>query len=166
MRMHWIGVVVVAAAALPAQDGRASSHREAPFITRMPKVDNTDFYMFRGYEGVAADGTGGRSGFVTLIANFQPLQDAYGGPNYFTMDPEAIYEIHVENTGDAVEDITFQFDFDSALANSGGGFALDVGPNGNTKSVAIPLTAIGGISTLTDPEQNVIETYTIKIIRG
>ncbi len=57
----------------------ASSHREAPFITKNPKVDGTDFYMFRSYES-------GRNGFVTIIANYQPLQDAYGGPNYFTMD--------------------------------------------------------------------------------
>ena len=54
----------------------ASSHREAPFITTMPKVDATDFYMFRSYEA-------GRSGFTTLMANYLPLQDAYGGPNTF-----------------------------------------------------------------------------------
>ena len=45
----------------------------------MPKVDGTDFYMFRSYEP-------GRDGFVTLIANYLPLQDSYGGPNYFTLD--------------------------------------------------------------------------------
>ena len=55
----------------------ASSHREAPFITEHPEVDGTDFYMFRSYEE-------GRDGFVTLIANYLPLQDPYGGPNYFT----------------------------------------------------------------------------------
>ena len=46
----------------------ASSHREAPFITTSPKVDGTDFYMFRSYEGVAANGTGGRSDYVTMLA--------------------------------------------------------------------------------------------------
>ena len=66
----------------------ASSHREAPFITTAPKVDVTDFYMFRSYEP-------GRADFVTLIANYQPLQAPYGGPNYFAMDPNALYEIHV-----------------------------------------------------------------------
>ena len=52
----------------------ASSHREAPFTTERPKTDGTDFYMFRSYEA-------GRDGMVTLIANYLPLQDAYGGPN-------------------------------------------------------------------------------------
>ena len=83
---------------LAASASFASSHREAPFITEMPKVDGTDFYMFRSYET-------GREGFVTLIANYLPLQDAYGGPNYFDLDEDAIYEIHIDNDGDAVEDL-------------------------------------------------------------
>ena len=82
----------------------ASSHREAPFITEQPKVDATDFYMFRSYEP-------GREGYVTLIANYLPLQAPYGGPNYFTLDPDALYEIHVDNDGDGVENLTFQFRF-------------------------------------------------------
>ena len=61
----------------------ASSHREAPMITGMPKVDGTDFYVFNSYEA-------GREGYVTLIANYLSLQDIYGGPNYFSLDPEAL----------------------------------------------------------------------------
>ena len=82
------------ALALLAGGASASSHREAPFITTVPKVDATDFYMFRSYES-------GRGDYVTMIANYQPLQDAYGGPNYFAMDPNALYEIHIDNDGDA-----------------------------------------------------------------
>ena len=43
----------VLAAALLAAAGTtilASSHREAPGITKSPKLDGTDFYMFRSYE--------------------------------------------------------------------------------------------------------------------
>src|SRR5687768_5156848 len=65
-----------------------------------PKVDGTDFYMFRSYEP-------GRTGFVTLLANYYPLQDTYGGPNFFQLDPDAVYEIHVDNTADGREDLTF-----------------------------------------------------------
>ena len=79
-----------------ATTASASSHREAPAITQTPKVDGTDFYMFRSYEP-------GREGYVTFIANYQPLQAPYGGPNYFTMDPDAVYEIHIDNDGDALE---------------------------------------------------------------
>ena len=82
----------------------ASSHREAPFVATQPQVDATDFYMFRSYEP-------GRDGYVTLVANYLPLQDPYGGPNYFKLDPNAVYEIHVTNDGGAVENLTFQFRF-------------------------------------------------------
>src|SRR5678815_2470216 len=81
-------VVVGSAAMLTGMLSMAkvSSHREAPGITEIPKCDATDFYMFTSYEP-------GRSNFVTMVANYQPLQEPYGGPNYFTMDPDAVYDI-------------------------------------------------------------------------
>jgi len=132
----------------------ASSHREAPFITTSPKVDGTDFYMFSSYEA-------GRSDFVTLIANYQPLQDAYGGPNYFSMDPNALYEIHIDNNGDAVEDISFQFRFSNQLAG-GKGIALPVG----SKSVAIPLIQAGPVANVADANLNVAQTFTVTVMQG
>ena len=103
-------------ALLTAMPAQASSHREAPFITTQPKVDGTDLYAFNSYES-------GRTSYVTLIANYQPLQDPYGGPNYFKMDPNALYEIHVDNNGDAKEDLTFQFRFQNILK----GITLPIG---------------------------------------
>ena len=141
-----------------ASAAMASSHREAPFITGAPKVDGTDFYMFRSYEGVSATGTGGRSDYVTLLANYQPLQAPYGGPNYFQMDPNALYEIHLDNTGDAVEDITFQFRFKNTLK----GTALTVGGT----QVPIPLIQSGAVSAPNDPALNVNESYEVKVVRG
>ncbi len=140
----------------------ASSHREAPFITSSPKVDGADFYMFRSYEGVSANGSGGRSDYVTLIANYMPLQDAYGGPNYFALDPNALYEIHVDNNGDAAEDITFQFRFKNKLNN----VALPIGTSAAQKNVAIPLIQAGAVSNLTDANLNVNESYSLSIVRG
>jgi hypothetical protein len=168
MRIALAGLAVGALLFLSTSDAVASSHREAPFITKMPKVDNTDFYMFRSYEP-------GRDGFVTLIANFQPLQDSYGGPNYFSMDPEAIYEIHLDNSGDAVEDVTFQFQFSNALSGAGGsGIALAIGAEGAKKDINIPLLfanvnggAAGGVTPFaTTTPRHVNETYGIKVIRG
>jgi hypothetical protein len=136
------------AIAAPAQ---ASSHREAPFITTHPKVDGTDFYMFNSYEP-------GRAGYVTLIANYQPFEDPQGGPNYYTMDPKALYEIHIDNKGDGHEDLTFQFRFkvaDSGLAVMAGG-----------KSIPVPLSNIGPLSATSTAAQNVIETYSVTLVRG
>lgn len=141
-----------------AGSAMASSHREAPFITGSPKVDGTDFYMFRSYEGVAANGSGGRSDYVTLLANYQPLQSPYGGPNYFQLDPNALYEIHVDNNGDAVEDVTFQFRFKNNLKS----IPLTIG----SASVPIPLIQAGAVANLNDANLNVNETYDVKVIRG
>ena len=133
----------------------ASSHREAPFITTAPKVDGSDFYMFRSYEANRAD-------FVTLIANYLPLQDAYGGPNYFALDPNALYEIHVDNNGDAKEDITFQFRFQNKLANNGAGVSLNIGG----KQVGIPLIQAGQVANVKDGNLQVAESYTVSVVRG
>ncbi|HEU0033856.1 MAG TPA: DUF4331 domain-containing protein [Kofleriaceae bacterium] len=151
------GATALATVAAPLTAG-ASSHREAPFLTKNPKVDGTDFYMFNSYEA-------GRGDYVTILANYIPVQDAYGGPNYFTMDPDAVYEIHIDNNGDAVEDITFQFDFDVALAG-GTGIALPVGPAGQTKNVAVPFSAVAPVSAGSEGGRNVLETYKVNVIRG
>lgn len=143
---------------IAASSAMASSHREAPFITSAPKVDGTDFYMFRSYEGIAPNGSGGRSDYVTLLANYQPLQAPYGGPNYFQMDPNALYEIHVDNNGDAVEDITFQFRFKNTLKS----IPLSIG----SASVPIPLIQAGTVSALNDANLNVNETYSVNVVRG
>jgi hypothetical protein len=144
----------LAALALLAVPLAASSHREAPAITEMPKVDGTDFYMFNSYEP-------GRNGFVTVIANYVPLQDAYGGPNYFSLDPDARYRIHLDNTGDGVEDVSFQFRCTSSLAD----IALPVGG----ATVSIPLInagAIAGGPGNRDAALNVLESCTLGIARG
>jgi hypothetical protein len=147
--------MTVSVAALIASTASASSHREAPGITEQPKVDASDFYMFRSYEP-------GRDDYVTFIANYIPLQAPYGGPNYFTMDPDAIYEIHIDNDGDAVEDITYQFNFNNALANDGMGIALPIGD----EVVAIPLRTAGAITGADGDPLNEIESYTLTQITG
>jgi hypothetical protein len=140
--------LAVAICLAPAVVTEASSHREAPLITEMPKVDGTDFYMFRSYEA-------GRDGFVTLIANYIPLQDPYGGPNYFTMDPNAEYLIHVDNDGDGVEDVTFGFQFGQALRD----IQLPVGG----EMVSIPLVKTGpGAFNL----ENTFEFYNLRVYQG
>jgi hypothetical protein len=138
---------------------RASSHREAPFVTKNPKVDGSDFYMFNSYEP-------GRTGFVTIIADYLPLQDAFGGPNYFELDPDALYEIEIDNTGDGVEDLTFQFQFQHALANNGAGLSLSVGyaDGGSAQTVSVPFINLGDVSV--DANLNVKETYTVNVVSG
>jgi uncharacterized protein DUF4331 len=145
---------VAAVMAISAGQSYASSHREAPGVTKMPKVDSTDLYMFRSYEP-------GRSGFVTFIANYQPFQIPGGGPNYYTMDPDAVYEIHIDNDGDAKEDITYQFKFTNTLVNNTG-IALSVGG----KTLPIALRQAGQVTQPNSPNLGEVETYTLTQITG
>jgi hypothetical protein len=127
----------------------ASSHREAPLITETPKLDGTDFYLFRSYEP-------GRSAFVTMVANYIPLQDPFGGPNYFTMDPNAVYDINIDNQGTATPAMTFRFRFttvDRGLTVSVGG-----------KNVPVALTELAPISSGVPATENVVETYTLSLV--
>jgi Domain of unknown function (DUF4331) len=143
--------IALAGAALTTAPPRAtaSSHREAPLITAMPKVDGTDWYMFRSYET-------GRSDFVTMVANYYPLQDPFGGPNYFLLDPAARYEINIDNDGDGKPDIIYSFQFTNTRKN----LTLPI----NGKNVAVPLVNIGPIPGMPG-NLNVAETYTVKVLR-
>ena len=143
-----LGVIAMLCAAAPSF---GSSHREGPYIAGSPKVDGTDLYMFRSYET-------GRQDFVTLIANYQPFQDPQGGPNFYMFDPNALYEIHIDNNGNGVEDMTFQFKFKNTSKDA----ALTVG----TKAVKIPLINSGTITGVNPAALNVRETFTVDLVRG
>jgi Domain of unknown function (DUF4331) len=148
LQLRWI--TVAAAAAILPLTALASSHREAPFIAGSPKVDGADFYMFRSYEP-------GRSDYVTLIANYSPLQDSYGGPNYFSLDSSALYQIHVDNNGDAKPDLSFRFRFTNTYKN--------IKVNANGKNVAVPLSNVGPIDS-TGKNLNLTQSYTLELVTG
>jgi hypothetical protein len=147
-------LVAAIAAVLPFA-AQASSHREAPNITRMPAVDSTDFYMFNSYQP-------GRDGYVTVLANYIPVQAPYGGPNYFALDSTALYEIHIDNDGDAKENVTFQFRFTNKLANDNRGIKLPVG----SAQVAVPLKNVGAVSAADVSALNFNESYSLTVVRG
>lgn len=150
-RRHSNLIAVAAAMALLPTASMASSHREAPLIGGLPRFDGTDFYMFRSYEP-------GRWGFVTMIANYVPLQDSYGGPNFFPLEANAVYDINIDNTGSALPNMTFRFRPQKVIK----GATLNVGG----KDVPVALAQIGQIpdSTTPAPVQNVVETYTLSLV--
>src|SRR6187549_1844497 len=71
---------------------QASSHREAPLISRDPAADNTDTYAF-----VSPD----RPDTVTIIGSWSPGELPQGGPNYYGFGDDVVYDLHVDNIGDA-----------------------------------------------------------------
>jgi len=144
-------LLALAAALATGTVAIASSHREGPSIAMQPSVDGTDFYMFRSYEP-------GRAAYVTLIANYTPFQDPQGGPNFYQFNPNALYEIHIDNNGDGKEDLTFQFRF----KNTSKAIALTVGG----KAVKIPIINSGPVTGVNPATLNVRETYSVDMVRG
>ncbi|WP_433888960.1 DUF4331 domain-containing protein [Streptomyces sp. CA-111067] len=112
-----------------------SSHREAPEISKDPVADSTDVYAF-----VSPD----KAGTVTLIANYIPLQNPAGGPNFYEFGDDVLYEIHVDNTGDGCADVTYQFRFTTRMRTPNS-FLYNTGP----------------ILTLDSPNWNRYQTYTL-----
>jgi hypothetical protein len=132
-----VAVFVVAWALMP---GHASSHREAPLTAQDPMADNTDVYAWRNAD---------EPDKITLISNFIPFQKPDGGPNFYSFDPNVVYEIHVDNNGDAVEDITFQWRFTTEVRNPG-----------------TFLYNTGAVTSLDDPDLNVRQFYRLTRIDG
>lgn len=100
-----IGLLAITSIAGPTL---GSSHREAPSIANDPSADITDLYAF-----VSPD----KPDTVTLIADYTGFQEPAGGPNFYPFNPDVLYWIKIDNTGDGVEDVTYTFRFTTAVAN-------------------------------------------------
>jgi hypothetical protein len=114
-----------------------SSHREAPEISKDPVADNTDVYAF-----VSPDD--GATKTVTIISNYIPGEAPAGGPNFYEFGDDVLYEISIDNNGDAKPDITYQFQFTTQVQNPDT-FLYNTGP----------------IGSLTDPNWNRRQVYTV-----
>lgn len=118
-----------------------SSHREAPAISKDPVADNTDVYAF-----VSPD----KPDTVTLIANYIPLEGPDGGPNFYEFGDDVLYEINIDNDGDALTDITYQFQFQT-----------------QTRNPKTFLYNTGQITTIDSPNWNRPQFYTVtKVVNG
>ena len=69
-----------------AGSAQASSHREAPAISIDPSADNTDVYAWV---------TPGTHDKLYIVANWIPLEEPAGGPNFYQFDDDVRYEIHI-----------------------------------------------------------------------
>jgi hypothetical protein len=112
-----------------------SSHREAPEISKDPVADSTDLYAF-----VSPD----NPDTVTIIANYIPLEAPDGGPNFYEFGTDVLYAINIDNNGDGKADVSYLFQFQS-----------------ETTDLDTFLYNTGPISSLTDPNWNRRQTYTV-----
>jgi hypothetical protein len=117
-----------------------SSHREAPAISTDPVADNADTYAFVSPDDPST---------VTIISNYVPLQSPPGGPNFFEFGDDVLYSIYIDNDGDALPEITYQFRFTTTFQNPNT-FLYNTGP----------------ISSLDDEHWNKRQHYTVSVVRA
>jgi hypothetical protein len=127
----------------------ASSHREAPITALDRSADVTDWYAFVSYDN---------PNNVTFILNVDPLLEPANGPNYFPFDPSVLYEMHVDNNQDGLDDVTFQFRFHTQIGD----------PNLFTGFVG-GIAGIPQITSLSGPGSeglSLSQTYTVTMIKN
>jgi hypothetical protein len=134
-----VGIAAICLGMMP-QGTFASSHREAPLISKDPEADNTDLYAF-----VSPD----KPDTVTIIANYIPLEEPAGGPNFNAFGDDVLYSINIDNTGDGEDDIQYQFRFDTKIRNKNT-FLYNTGP----------------IDSLDDSDWNMPQSYSVTRVKG
>ncbi|MFE2064659.1 DUF4331 domain-containing protein [Streptomyces sp. NPDC059467] len=133
------GITAVGVAALEPGAASASSHREAPLISGTPQYDNTDLYAF-----VSPD----KPDTTTIVSDVIPFEEPAGGPNFYQFADDAQYDIHIDNNGDALDDLIFRYTFKTQIKNK--------------KSF---LYNTGVVNNLTDPDLNVTQSYNLDLIK-
>src|SRR5262245_43507215 len=81
----------------------ASDHQDTPEVELHPRLDINDVYAFPG-------STPDR--LVLAVTTASPLTPA--GSTGAVFDPGQLYQIKIDNNGDAVEDIVLQFVFEGS----------------------------------------------------
>ena len=127
----------------------ASSHREAPISALDHSADVTDWYAFVSYD---------HPDRVTMILNVDGFLEPSNGPNYFPFDPNVLYEMKVDNNHDGIEDITFQFRFNTQVRQPGVFTGFVGGIGGFPQITALDGPGSEGLSLR--------QTYTVTMIKN
>ncbi|MDQ2788437.1 MAG: DUF4331 domain-containing protein [Actinomycetota bacterium] len=119
----------------------ASSHREAPLISGLPQLDNTDVYAFTSPD---------RPDTVTVVADWIPFEEPNGGPNFYPWAAGAHYDINIDNNGDGKPDITYRWQFHNVDKRDGKTFLYN---NGVVKDLNDPTLLFKQNYTLSELNQ-------------
>jgi uncharacterized protein DUF4331 len=119
----------------------ASDHQDTPEVELNPRMDINDVYAFPGGNGTSAD----RLALVMTTSSPIIGQSA-------SFDPRLLYQLKIDNTGDAKEDLVFQITFDDGVgANQRYVIAGPVAPttSGTPAAGAVVNTLVSGGPRLT-----------------
>jgi Domain of unknown function (DUF4331) len=165
--MKWLRTplaFIMSAGVIASTGAFASSHREAPVTALDHKADITDLYAFVSYGPNQTPNT--TPSKVTIILCVDPLLEPANGPTWFPFDPNILYEIHVDNNHDALEDIAFRIRFqtqhfglpDVPVAMAG------IGPDGANAPGTNTLVVPPQITDFNSPGLNLRQTYTVEMV--
>src|SRR5512143_3812033 len=84
----------------------ASDHQDTPEVELNPRMDINDVYAFPGSS---------EDRIALVLTTSSPLTPAATATASF--DPNVLYQLKIDNTGDAVEDLVLQFTFEGTGAN-------------------------------------------------
>lgn len=136
-----LGAAAIALAFAPSAKVNASSHMDAPLITKDPAANTTDVYAF-----VGDDGVGGKR-LVTALGVY-PHEEPGVGPNAYNFDDEVLYAIHVSTGSDVAAGIatyTYEFRFDTTFRTA----------------ETILQSYLGVVQGTAGPNQNLVQTYEV-----
>jgi len=133
--------MLAGAGVLAVREGLGSDHQDTPEVELSPRLDINDVYAFPGAD---------ESRIVLVMTTQSPITPA--GTAAARFDPNALYQIRIDNTGDAVEDLVLQFQFDD-LQGGGQRVALfgPVAPTGTgqfSKVAKATPDIVGNINTV------------------
>ena len=149
---------LAASALVPA--AFASSHREAPITALDRTADITDVYAF-----VDPTTNGQAASTVSLILCVDPLLEPGNGPTLFPFDPDVTYSLKVDNTQDALANVTFEVKFTTEFRAPGVPVSLIGIQNGATNPDGGP-DVPPQVTTFDGGGFNLRQTYTVTMIRN
>jgi hypothetical protein len=104
-----VALVTVAGTAIIVGTVAASDHQDTPLVEMSPRLDVNDVYVFPSTKD--ADRT------VLVLSTRSPLTPAQTPSADFGTRDKQLYQLKIDNTGDAREDLVFQITFTGTGAN-------------------------------------------------
>ena len=155
MKINLITLTAIVALAPPLPwTAQASSHMDAPLITRDPSANTTDVYAFVTEEddtsssGLSMSTVPKKKKSLVVALAVYPHEEAGIGPHIYNFDDDVLYEIHVATGRDVAAgkaSISYQFQFKTTFKNR------------NT----ILDSYLGVINDIGDAGQNLVQMYTV-----
>jgi len=139
-------IALLASATCVVPIARASSHMDAPLITRDPAANTTDVYAF-----VA---TRNGTKYLEVSLGVYPHEEPGVGPNKYNFDDNVLYQIILSSGNDLAagnDTVAYQFQFTTTFKNPG----------------TILQSYTGVVDSVDDANQNLTQSYTVtKVVNG